>query len=72
MKRPGSNLTLGLFVFLLALSPAFGAQWQAKVGANTNNKGRQALAFLPNEIWIHEGDSVTWTFEVDEIHTVRS
>jgi plastocyanin len=30
----------------------------------------QALAFLPNEIWIHAGESVTWTFGVDEIHTV--
>jgi plastocyanin len=70
MKKPGSGLILGAFIFLLALTPALGAQWQAKVGANTNDKGRQALAFLPNEIWIHEGDSVTWTFEVDEIHTV--
>jgi plastocyanin len=70
MKRPGSNIVVGVFVFVLAIGQAFGAQWQAKVGANTNDKGRQALAFLPNEIWIHEGDSITWTFEVDEIHTV--
>jgi plastocyanin len=32
--------------------------------------GHQALAFLPNEIWIHAGDSVTWTFNSNEIHTV--
>lgn len=44
--------------------------WQAKVGAETQDMGRQALAFLPNEIWIHAGDSVTWTFNSDEIHTV--
>jgi hypothetical protein len=30
----------------------------------------QALAFLPNEIWIHAGDSITWTFPVSEPHTV--
>ena len=30
----------------------------------------QALAFLPNEIWIHAGDSITWTFPVPEPHTV--
>ena len=45
-------------------------QWQAAVGAQSQDKGRQALAFLPNELWIHAGDSVTWTFAVDEIHTV--
>ena len=44
--------------------------WFATVGAQSNDKGRQALAFLPNEIWIHAGDSVTWRFDVDEIHTV--
>lgn len=44
--------------------------WHAKVGAQTPDMGRQALAFLPNEIWIHAGDSVTWTFNSDEIHTV--
>jgi len=44
--------------------------WHAKVGAETPDMGRQALAFLPNEIWIHSGDSVTWTFNSDEIHTL--
>jgi plastocyanin len=44
--------------------------WNAKVGAETRDMGRQALAFLPNEIWIHAGDSITWTFNSDEIHTV--
>ncbi|PYV84042.1 MAG: hypothetical protein DMG93_06515 [Acidobacteria bacterium] len=70
MNRPGSRLIFGVFVFILALTPAFGAQWQAKVGADTKNHARQALAFLPNEIWIHEGDSISWIFETDEIHTV--
>ena len=44
--------------------------WLATVGAQSNDKGRQALAFLPNEIWIHAGDSITWTFDADELHTV--
>lgn len=44
--------------------------WKAFVGAQSHDKGTQALAFLPNEIWIHAGDSITWTFAVDEIHTV--
>ena len=44
--------------------------WYATVGAQSNDKGRQALAFLPNEIWIHVNDSIEWRFDADEIHTV--
>jgi len=46
------------------------AQWRATVGAQANDDGVEALAFLPNELWIHAGDSITWTFETDEPHTV--
>jgi plastocyanin len=45
-------------------------EWHATVGAQSADKGRQALAFLPNEIWIHAGDRITWSWDVDEIHTV--
>lgn len=69
MKRVGIVSLLTIFSAVLAL-PAFGAQWNAAVGAQSNNKGRQALAFLPNEIWVHAGDSIAWTSETDEIHTV--
>ena len=67
------HFLLGLLVFVISgLSQNAAAQqnWQAKVGAETPGMGRQALAFLPNEIWIHAGDSVNWTFNSDEIHTV--
>ena len=30
----------------------------------------QVVAFLPNEIWIHAGDTVNWTVGADEIHTI--
>jgi plastocyanin len=46
------------------------AQWKAAVGAQSNDQAFQALAFLPNEIWIHAGDRITWTFVPDEIHTL--
>lgn len=46
------------------------ANWNAKVGAESPDMGRQALAFLPNEIWIHAGDTITWTWQSDEIHTL--
>lgn len=65
-----SRFCVGLALVILGFPYSASAQWHAKVGAETPSMGRQALAFLPNEIWIHAGDSVTWTFNSDEIHTV--
>ncbi len=59
-------LLLGVFIVPQAVQ----AQWHATVGAQSKDKGHQALAFLPNEIWIHADDSITWEFVTDEIHTV--
>jgi plastocyanin len=50
--------------------PAAADQAQALVGAQSRDLGKQALAFLPNELWVYVGDSITWTFDTDEIHTV--
>jgi plastocyanin len=47
-----------------------GATWQAIAGAQSADMGRQALAFLPNELWIHAGDNITWTRAPNETHTV--
>jgi plastocyanin len=47
-----------------------GQGWKVQVGAQSKNKGTQILAFLPNEVWVHTGDSITWTSATDEIHTV--
>ncbi len=44
--------------------------WQATVGAQSKDLARQGLAFLPNELWVHVGDSIIWTFATDEVHTV--
>jgi plastocyanin len=56
----------------LAISPAVEAQqvWQATAGAQSKDMGKQAIAFLPNELWIHAGDSITWTSASGDIHTV--
>jgi plastocyanin len=45
-------------------------EWRALAGVQSTNKGRQVIAFLPNEVWVHAGDSVTWHFFSDETHTV--
>ncbi len=50
--------------------PAAAQDPRATVGAQSADKGKQALAFFPNELWVHERDSITWTFATDEIHTV--
>jgi plastocyanin len=66
-----SGIFRSIFVLAVLILPQIAqAQWRATVGAQSESLGRQALAFLPNELWIHTGDSVTWTFDADEIHTV--
>ena len=44
--------------------------WRATLGAQSKDMGRQAIAFLPNEMWIHVGDSIKWTSASGDIHTV--
>lgn len=69
MKSSISRYFAMLFA-VLTVVPAFAADWKANVGAQDENKGRQVVAFLPNELWIHAGDSVQWNVKADEIHTV--
>ena len=68
------NRKLTQFVLLSAMiffsQTIYAQSWQLQVGAQTGDKAHQALAFLPNEIWIHANDSITWSFPADEIHTV--
>ena len=64
---------------------ASAAQWNVKLGAQVPDclagaegdaklaagcQARQMMAFVPNEIWIHQNDSITWTHATDEGHTV--
>ncbi len=64
----------GRWLVVLAILAAPGAaqaeSWQSTAGAQSGAKDRQAFAFLPNELWIHVGDSVTWLIDSDEMHTV--
>ena len=61
------------------------AQWQVRLGSQVPDcsagaegdtklangcQARQVMAFVPNEIWIHQNDSITWTHATDEGHTV--
>jgi plastocyanin len=46
------------------------ATWHATVGLETPDRSGQALAFLPNEMWVHAGDSIRWIFPTHERHTL--
>src|SRR5262245_23930333 len=74
LPRPITLVTLSCWVFTLAIFIAprevSATNWQATAGAQSTDEGIQALAFLPNELWVHAGDSITWTFPTHEIHTV--
>jgi len=60
-----------LILAALALFPQLvWAQWNATIGTQSADLGRQGLAFLPNEIWIHAGESITWSMAANEAHTV--
>jgi plastocyanin len=62
---------MSMFVTSVVAPMAARAQvWRVQVGAQSQDKGSQVLAFLPNEIWMHAGDSITWTIASDEPHTV--
>jgi plastocyanin len=61
----------GLLLAALVVPASIQAEtWQLAVGAQSGDKARQVVAFLPNEIWIHAGDTVNWTVDADEIHTI--
>src|SRR5262249_40244563 len=63
--------TWTVIVALLVLpARAQATEWHVFAGIQSADKGRQILAFLPNELWVHVGDSITWQFLTDEIHTV--
>ena len=59
-----------LLLALLVPGSALADTWQLQAGAESPDEGRQALAFLPNEVWIHAGDSIRWTFPTHERHTL--
>jgi plastocyanin len=61
---------LALLIALTLPISALAENWQVQVGAQTGDKAHQALAFLPNELWIRAGDTITWTFPTSELHSV--
>ncbi len=65
-------VALSVMLASLALPRTVKAQqvWKATAGAQSKDMGKQVIAFLPNEMWIHAGDSIMWTSASGDIHTV--
>jgi plastocyanin len=59
-----------LLIALFVPHTALANSWQLQAGAESPDLGRQAIAFLPNEVWIHAGDTIRWTFPTHERHTL--
>jgi plastocyanin len=70
IARQAASFVMAAFLAGVAAGGASATQWTALAGAQSADMGNQALAYLPNEFWIHAGDSIRWSFTTGEIHTV--
>jgi plastocyanin len=68
-QRPIVSVTLALLV-AGTVATAHADDWRVLVGVESGTRGSQALAFLPNELWIHAGDTVQYTYPTHERHTL--
>jgi plastocyanin len=71
MSRPAASFAVAAIVMAGAATRTVQAkEWQAIAGAESPDRGSQALAFLPNELWVQAGDSIRWLFLTHERHTL--
>ena len=66
----GISWHCALLIALFVPHAALADSWQLQAGAESPDRGRQAIAFLSNEVWIHAGDSISWSFPTHERHTL--
>ena len=74
------SIPLALLFLMMGVSPAAaqGTQeqhsqprtWHVLVSIDNTNHDIMGMAFLPSHIWINEGDTVVWTANSAEPHTV--
>jgi plastocyanin len=70
-SRPGFLFVLtAILIAGSAANTAQAKEWQAIAGGESPDRGSEALAFMPNEVWIQTGDSIRWTFPTHERHTL--
>ena len=53
-STPRASVVAGAILLVaVATGTAQATEWQAWAGSQSRDSGSQALAFLPNELWIH-------------------
>jgi len=68
LRVPGA---IGLLLLMMPInSPGDSQSWRATLGSQNIDASKQAMAFLPNEMWISQGDSITWKTNAGEGHTI--
>ena len=67
-----SALLIGTFSFsLVSAHQASGPRtWNAVVGIESTDHAVQSMSFLPTQLWVNVGDTITWTFKSGMPHTV--
>ncbi|HET6143346.1 MAG TPA: hypothetical protein VFE02_07530 [Candidatus Acidoferrales bacterium] len=67
----GMCLVMLASVSIFSLPAKAQTTYSVNAGGETKDQSVQANAFLPNEVWLLEGDSIKWTFAPkNEVHTV--
>src|SRR5450755_722335 len=70
MSKPVTRFAVAAILIAGAATTIEAKEWQALAGAESPDRGSHALAFLPNELWVHTGDSIRWIFSTHERHTL--
>jgi plastocyanin len=71
MKTQHRSFMVTVILVAGAMTAAVRAEeWRVLVGQENHTRGSQALAFLPNELWIHAGDIVRYVYPTHERHTL--
>ena len=56
----------GVLMAGATLTTAYAKEWQALAGVETPIAEVRLWPLLPNELWIHSGDRIRWTFPAHE------
>ena len=61
---------LAVAAIVPAAAAASPVDWQAGAGVSSKDEAIQVNAFLPRDLTVDEGDSITWHLNSGEFHTV--
>ena len=70
ISRRAAAVAAVALISAAATAAASATEWTGTVGAQASDLTHTALAFLPNEFWIHAGDTIRFQFVTAELHTV--